>query len=300
MSFKSGFVSIVGRPNAGKSTLLNALLGEKISIISRKPQTTRNVIRGVKNIDNGQVVFLDTPGIHVGKGLLNERMVREAMASLRDVDAVLYMIEVSEKVSSDDKLIIEGLKSAGNAAPPVLLGINKVDKVPHEKLLPFIGEVSGLYPFKEIVPLSALKGEGVESLLGLIEELLPEGPQYFPDDISTDQPERFIAAEIVREKLFCLTHDEIPYSLAVVVERFKEGKTKAGAGLIEIDAVINVERESQKGIVIGKGGKLLKRVGSEARTDIEGLLGSKVFLKLFVRVSKDWTKSERTIEEFGH
>jgi GTP-binding protein Era len=300
MSFKSGFVSIVGRPNAGKSTLLYALLGEKISIISRKPQTTRNVIRGVKNIDNGQVIFLDTPGIHVGKGLLNERMVREAMASLRDVDAVLYMIEVSDKVSVDDKMIIEGLRSAGSAAPPVLLGINKVDKVSHEALLPFIGEVSALYPFKEIVPLSALKGEGVESLMGLIEELLPEGPQYFPEDISTDQPERFIAAEIVREKLFCMTHNEIPYSIAVVVERFKEGKTKAGAGLIEIDAIINVERESQKGIVIGKGGKLLKRVGSEARIDIERLLGTKVFLKLFVRVSKDWTKNERTIEEFGH
>ncbi len=300
MSFKSGFISIVGRPNAGKSTLLNALLGEKISIISRKPQTTRNVIRGVKNIKDAQIVFLDTPGIHVGKGILNERMVREAMASLRDVDAVLYMIEVGDKVSSDDRFIIEGLKSAGDEAPPVLLGVNKVDRVPKEKLLPFIKEVSGLYPFKEVVPISALKGIGVDRLTGLIEALLPEGPQYFPEDISTDQPERFIAAEIVREKLFCLTHDEIPYSVAVLVERFNEGTTKAGAGLIEIDAVINVERESQKGIVIGKGGKLLKRVGSEARADIERLLGSKVFLKLFVRVSKDWTKSERTIEEFGY
>ncbi len=300
MPFKSGFISIVGRPNAGKSTLLNAFLGEKISIISRKPQTTRNVIRGVKNLENGQVIFLDTPGIHVGKGLLNERMVKEAMKSLRDVDAVLYMIEAGDKVSDDDKFIIEGLNATGGTAPPVILGINKIDRVTNERLLPFIQAVSKLYAFKEVVPISALKGKGVERLLEIIETLLPEGPQYFPEDISTDQPERFIAAEIVREKLFCLTHDEIPYSVAVIVERFKESTTKAGAGLIEISAVINVERESQKGIVIGKGGKLLKRVGSEARADIERLLASKVFLKLFVRVSKDWTKSERTIEEFGY
>ncbi len=300
MSFKSGFVSIVGRPNAGKSTLLNALLGEKISIISRKPQTTRNVIRGVKNIENGQIVFLDTPGIHVGKGILNERMVKEAMASLRDVDAVLYMIEVSEKVSQDDKFIIEGLKSAGPSAPSVLLGINKVDKVPHEKLLPFIGEVSALYPFKEVVPLSALKGEGVESLLGLIEELLPEGPQYFPEDISTDQPERFIAAEIVREKLFCLTHDEIPYSVAVVVESFKEGKTKAGAGLIKIDAVINVERDSQKGIVVGKNGGVLKKVGRSARLELKEQLGRNVHLELWVKVKTNWADNEKDLMNLGY
>jgi GTP-binding protein Era len=292
MSFKSGFISIIGRPNAGKSTLLNAFLGEKISIVSAKPQTTRNTIRGVKTDKDCQIVFIDTPGIHAARGLLNEFMVKEALAMLSDVDGILYLVEADRPVTEEDRLIIDGLKKA---ACPVILGVNKVDKVAKPAILPLIEEYAALVPFTEVVPLSALTGDGVDRLLAVIEALLPEGPMYFPSDEITDMPERVIAAEIIREKVFNFTHEEVPYSVVVVVENFKEksgegGKgdrgdrgDKAGEGgagrhgIISIRAVINVERDSQK-----------------------GFLGTKVYLELFVRVEKDWTRSARALKEFGY
>lgn len=292
MAFKSGFISIIGRPNVGKSTLLNAFLGEKISIVSEKPQTTRNVIRGVKNLPESQIVFIDTPGIHKGKGLLNEFMVKEALTAIHDVDGILYLIEADKPRSDDDAFIIKGLKTV---KCPVILGINKVDKVDKRNILPIIQEYSKMFPFKEIIPISALNGDGLDLLSEKLSELLPEGPKYFPDDIVTDQPERFIAAEIVREKIFRFTKEEVPYSVAVVIDKFEEKKD-----LISISATINVERDSQKGIIIGKGGSMLKRIGTAARQDLEKLLGSRVFLELFVRVQKEWTKKPGALKEFGY
>ncbi|HBG47325.1 MAG TPA: GTPase Era [Deltaproteobacteria bacterium] len=292
MSFRSGFVSIIGRPNAGKSTLLNSILGEKISIVSPKPQTTRNVVRGVKNLDGCQIVFLDTPGIHKGKGLLNEFMVKQAVSSIRDVDAVVLLVEADRTVSEDDLYIIKALE---RLKCPVLLGINKVDRVDKRLILPIIDRYTKMYAFKDVIPLSALKGEGVELLVNTLSALLPEGPKYFPDDVLTDVPERFIAAEIVREKVFIFTREEIPYSVAVTIDRFEEKKE-----VISIAATINVERDSQKGIVIGKGGAMLKKIGTAAREDIEKLLASKVFLELFVRVQKEWTKKPGALKEFGY
>jgi len=294
MSFKSGFVAIIGRPNVGKSTLLNAILGEKIAIVSAKPQTTRNRIRGIKNTENAQIVFVDTPGIHEAKGYLNEFMVKEALAAIGDVDTIIYLVEAAKKIEDDDKFIIENLKRIKR---PVILCINKVDIVIKDNLLPLMDEYSKAYAFKEITPLSAIKGEGVDELLNIIIKTLPEGPKYFSEDILTDQPERFVAAEIIREKVFLLTKQEIPYSTAVVVERFKENPQKK---IVSISATINVERDSQKGIIIGKGGSMLKRIGTRARMDIERLLGTKVFLELFVRVQKDWTKDKKILKEFGY
>lgn len=292
--FKSGFISIIGRPNAGKSTLLNSILGEKISIVSAKPQTTRNVIRGVKNLEDAQIIFIDTPGIHKGKGLLNEFMVREAMASLHDVDGILFLTEADKPATEDDLYIIEGLK---DLKCPVVLGINKVDKIDRRLVLPLIDEYSKRFQFKDIVPISALKGDGVGLIIDILKDILPEGPKYFPEDIITDQPERFIVSEIVREKVFQFTKDEIPYSVAVVVDKFEE---KKGGALISISATINVERDSQKGIIIGKAGAMLKRIGSAARHDIENLLGTKVFLELFVRVQENWTRSPGRLKDFGY
>ena len=293
MSFKSGFVSIIGRPNAGKSTLLNSILGEKVVIVSEKPQTTRNKIRGIKNMENAQIVFLDTPGIHQAKGHLNEFMVKEAMSALEDMDIIIYLVEATGKIK-DELFIIESLKKV---RCPVLLGINKIDMVRKDSILPLMDEYSSAYPFREIIPLSARKGEGMDELFRCIVELLPEGPKYFTEDILTNQTERFVVAEIVREKVFELTREEIPYSTAVIVERFKENP---GKGIISISATINVERDSQKGIIIGKGGAMLKEIGTRARIDIERLLGTKVYLELFVRVRKDWTKDAKSLKEFGY
>jgi len=293
MSFKSGFVSIIGRPNAGKSTLLNSILGEKVVIVSEKPQTTRNKIRGIKNMENAQIIFLDTPGIHKAKGHLNEFMVKEAMSALEDMDIIIYLVEATGKIK-DELFIIESLK---RVRCPVLLGINKIDMVRKDSILPLMDEYSSVYPFREIIPLSARKGEGMDELFRCIVELLPEGPKYFTEDILTDQTERFVVAEIVREKVFELTREEIPYSTAVIVERFKENP---GKRIISISATINVERDSQKGIIIGKGGAMLKEIGTRARIDIERLLGTKVYLELFVRVRKDWTKDAKSLKEFGY
>jgi len=298
MSFKSGFVAIIGRPNVGKSTLLNAILGEKIAIVSKKPQTTRNKIRGIKNIENAQIIFLDTPGIHTAKGYLNKFMVKEALSALEDVDCIIYMVEAAREVIEEELFIIENFKKvAPDGQPPIILCINKTDMAEKNKLLPLIDQYSRLYAFKEIIPLSAAKGEGVDELLKLIIQLLPEGPKYFPEDILTDLPERFVAAEIVREKVFEFTKQEIPYSTAVVVDRFKENPQKK---LVSISATINVERDSQKGIIIGKKGSMLKQIGTSARIDIERLLGTKVFLELFVKVQKDWTKDKKMLKEFGY
>jgi GTP-binding protein Era len=306
MKFRSGFIAIIGRPNVGKSTLLNAILGEKVAITSEKPQTTRKSMRGVKNLANSQIVFIDTPGLHGKEGLMNAFMVKEALASLGDIDGVLFMVEARELASSkkpgakekereaDEALIIENLK---RVKAPVLLVINKVDKISKEALLPFIKDYSCRASFKDVIPISATKGDNVDELVNIIENLLPVGPKYFPDDILTDTLERSLAAEIVREKAFRYTSQEIPYSIAVVIDEFKEKPKK---NLVAIKATINVERDSQKGIVIGKGGRMLKTIGKAAREDMERLLGVKVFLELFVRVSKDWTKNKSALKEFGY
>ncbi|MBI5562118.1 MAG: GTPase Era [Deltaproteobacteria bacterium] len=292
--FRSGFIAIVGLPNVGKSTLLNALIGEKISIVSKRPQTTRNTVTGVVNRPGAQMIFIDTPGIHEARGLLNERMVREALSALKSADAVVYMVEPWKGVTGEDRMIIKNL---GRLSCPVALAINKTDAVAKERILPLIAEFSALYPFKDIVPVSALKNDGVDTLAGVIEGVLPEGPRYFSDDAITDVPERVIAAEMIREKVFTFVSQEVPYSTGVVVEGFKE---KKGRGVVVIQAAINVEREGQKGIVIGKGGAMLKRIGTAARKDIEALLGAKVFLELFVRVNPGWTRKAGEIREFGH
>jgi len=292
--FRSGFVSIIGRPNAGKSTLLNSILGEKIVITSDKPQTTRNRIKGIHNIPGAQIVFIDTPGIHRAKSMLNKYMVEEALASIKEVDVILLLVEADAPAGSGDALILELL---AGVATPVLLVINKIDLVPKEALLASIERYAQLYPFREIVPVSALSGDGVERVVESVRSYLPEGPVYFPDDILTDLPERFIVAEIIREKVFRLTRDEVPYSVAVEVETFKE---RPDGGLISIAAVINVERDSQKGIVIGRKGDMLKKIGMQARREIEQLLDSKVFLELFVRVRKDWSENPRLLKELGY
>jgi len=291
--FRSGFVSIVGRPNVGKSTLLNRILGEKVVITSDKPQTTRNRIQGIHNIPAGQIVFIDTPGIHKAKSRLNKFMVDEALAAVQEVDVILYLVEAGWDPAKEAVMIDEVL---GGVGAPVILVINKIDLVPKETLLAKISRYQESFPFRDTIPVSAATGSGVEELVRLVHGLLPEGPQYFPDDILTDVPERFVVAEIVREKIMRLTHDEVPYSVAVVVDTFKEREN----GVVAIAATINVERDSQKGIVIGKRGQMLKRIGMEARQEIERLLDAKVFLELFVRVTPEWSENSRLLKEFGY
>lgn len=291
--FHSGFAAIVGRPNVGKSTLLNAILGEKIVITSDKPQTTRNRIQGIHNLDNGQIVFVDTPGVHRAKSRLNRSLVDTAMEAIQGVDVILFLVEANTAPASEKEMIDELLASV---TAPVFLVINKVDLVEKERLLKSIEIYSELFPFREIVPVSARKGDGVERLVELVCGYLPQGPAYFPDDILTDLPERFVVAEMVREKIFRLTHDEVPYSVAVQVESFKERPN----GLIAISAAIIVERDSQKGIIIGKKGEMLKRIGTAARQEIEQFLAEKVFLELFVKVSRDWSDNPQKLKEFGY
>ncbi|MBT0662990.1 GTPase Era [Geobacter pelophilus] len=293
--FRSGFVAIIGRPNVGKSTLLNCILGEKLVITSDKPQTTRNRIQGIHNVEGGQIVFIDTPGIHKGRSRLNRYMVDEAGAALEGVDVVLFLVDATAKPVQQFELLQERL---GRIDAPVILIVNKIDLISREQLILKLAEYGKLHNFREIVPLSAAKGEGVDRLDRLILPLLPEGPAYFPDDILTDAPERFVVAEIIREKVFRHTGDEIPYAVAVNVEEFDEGEEENG--LIRISAVISVERETQKGIVIGKHGAMLKKVGTLARKEIEQLLGARVFLELFVRVRKDWTGNKNMMKELGY
>jgi GTP-binding protein Era len=292
--FKSGFIAIAGRPNVGKSTLLNAILGEKVAITSSKPQTTRNRITGIRNFEDGQFIFLDTPGIHQAKTPLNRFMVRAATSTFGEVDLVLFLIEADRGYDPEDGLIIESLREAG---VPVFLVINKIDLVAKPKLLPLIDRFRGLHDFREIIPVSAASGDGVERLLELIREVLPEGPKLFPDELFTDNSERFIAAEIVREKILLLTHREIPYATAVTVDSFKEDEE---TNRIRIAATITVEKDSQKGILIGKGGRMLKEIGTQARLEMETFFAAKIFLELFVRVRKDWTKDARWLKEFGY
>ncbi len=297
-SIRSGMVAIVGPPNSGKSTLMNQFLGQKISIVSHKPQTTRNRILGVVNGDDYQIVLLDTPGLHKARQPLNREMVRIAMESLKEVDVILYMIDVSlplpEKVAKEKNK--EMIEQMDGVEAPVILILNKVDLLDKERLLPMIQHYSELYPFHSVMPLSAFTGEGTDVVIEELLELLPMGPRYFPEDIPTDATERFLAAEIVREKVFLLTGQEIPYSSAVIIESFEDDEKKK---MTTIHATIVLERNSQKGIVIGKGGKKLKSIGIAARRDIEKLLGQKVLLKLWVKVRKNWSKDERFLKELG-
>ena len=288
---RSGFVGLLGAPNAGKSTLLNRILGEKVAITSHKPQTTRHRILGVWTQDDAQIVFLDTPGVHQATGLLNRELVAQALGVLDDVDLVLFLTEPKSR-KHDEALVIEALDQTKT---PCILAINKVDSVQKQTLLPIIEDYSNRVKPLASVPISALNGDNVDALLDEIVKNLPEGPQYYPPDTLTDQPERFIAAEMIREQVFRLTGKEIPYSTAVTVESFKEEPK-----LTRISAVIHVERDSQKKIVIGRKGAKLKEIGTAARMDIERLIDGKVFLELFVRVHKNWSKDPRALEEFGY
>lgn len=289
---KSGFVAIIGRPNVGKSTLLNQVIGQKIAIMSDKPQTTRNKIQGVYTKEDMQIVFLDTPGIHKPKSKLGSYMMKVAENTFREVDAILFLVDVAEGIGGGDRFIIELLK---NVKTPVLLVLNKIDQVHPEALLPVIVAYKDLYEFAEIVPISALQGNNVNTLLEQIGKYLPEGPQYYPADQVTDYPEQFICAELIREKILHLTREEIPHSIAVAIESMKVEEN----GLVSIGAVIFVERDSQKGIIIGKQGAMLKEVGKQARRDIETLLGSKIFLELWVKVNKDWRNREHVLKDLG-
>ncbi len=297
-TFKSGIVAIVGPPNSGKSTLMNCLLGQKISIVTPKPQTTRNRILGVVNGEEYQVVLLDTPGLHETSQLLNREMVRVALESLNEVDCVMFLLDISvvrtEKIFREKKNELEGYLEKMSC--PAILVLNKIDLVDKEQLLPMIDYFTELYPFKAIIPISALKADGTDSLLTEIIDILPKGPRYFPDDIPTNATERFLVGEIIREKLFLMTGEEIPYSCAVIIDSFKESEK---GNQVTIHASIVLERSSQKGIVIGKGGRKLKNIGIAARKDIERLIGEKTFLKLWVKVKKNWSRDEHFLKEIG-
>ncbi len=290
--FKSGFVAIIGRPNVGKSTLMNQVIGQKIAIMSDKPQTTRNKIHGVYTTDQAQIVFLDTPGIHKPQSKLGDYMIRAAESALSEVDAILFLIDVVEGLGGGDRYIIETLKKV---TTPVILVMNKIDQIHPEALLSVITTYKDLYPFAEIVPISAMHGNNVNTLLEQIIKFLPEGPQYYPADQVTDHPEQFVCAELIREKILHLTREEIPHSIAVSIEDMRVEPN----GVVHISAVIYVERDSQKGIIIGKKGALLKEVGQKARADIEALLGSKTFLELWVKVKKDWRNQDRVLRDLG-
>jgi len=292
-TFKSGFVSIVGRPNVGKSTLLNHIVGQKIAIMSNKPQTTRNKITAVHTTEQGQIIFLDTPGIHKPKSKLGDYMVSVAENTLNEVDLVLFVIDAIEKRGPGDEYIIERLKQVKT---PVFLVINKIDKVHPEALLPIIDDYRQLLSFKQIVPISALEGNNTEALVEAIFDEMEEGPMYYPPDQVTDHPERFIVAELIREKVLHLTREEVPHSIAVTVEEMKRGEN---GKTLYIYAAIYVERDSQKGILIGEKGKMLREIGSRARADIERLMGDKVFLEIWVKVKKDWRNQERMLRNFG-
>ncbi|OPA78416.1 GTPase Era [Paenibacillus selenitireducens] len=290
--FKSGFVAIIGRPNVGKSTLMNQVIGQKIAIMSDKPQTTRNKIHGVYTSNDSQIVFLDTPGIHKRQSKLGDYMNTVALNTLNEVEAVLFLVDVVEGIGGGDRYIIEQLKKIST---PVFLVLNKIDQVHPETLLPIIVAYKDLYNFAEIVPISAMNGNNVNTLLEQVSKYLPQGPQYYPDDQVTDHPEQFVVAELIREKILHLTREEIPHSIAVAIEDMKVQEN----GVVYIGAVIYVERDSQKGIVIGKQGSLLKEVGKLARRDIENLLGSRTFLELWVKVKKDWRNQERILKDLG-
>jgi GTPase len=290
-SMKSGFVSLIGRPNSGKSTLLNSLVGEKVSIVTDKPQTTRRVMRGIVTRPEGQIVFLDTPGIHKPVYRMNERMMRSVRDAMADVDLILLIVDASAAFGRGDEFTLELLKPVGKRK---FLLLNKIDVVEKRTLLPMMDRYSKAGNFEEIIPISALSGENLENLVGQILKHLPEGPMFYPADQISDQPERAIAAEMIREKLIVLTEEEMPYSTAVVIDRFEEEEK-----IDRIYASIFVERESQKAIVIGKGGQKLKQIGTEARQELEAFLGKKVFLELHVKVRRNWRDDEETLRSLG-
>ena len=291
--FKSGFVAIVGRPNVGKSTFMNYVLGQKIAIMSDKAQTTRNKIQGVYTKDDAQIVFLDTPGIHKPKHELGEFMVKSAYSALKEVDAVLFMVNVSEKRGSGDDFIIEKLKGIKT---PIFLVLNKIDLVTPEVLLERVESYKDALDFAGVFPISVLQGNNVNELMEGLINALPEGPQYYPADQITDHPEYFVVSELIREKILQLTQEEIPHSVAVTVDKMQKDEFDK----VHVYANIFVERKSQKGIIIGKGGRLLKEIGTRARRDIQQLLGNKVYLELWVKVEKDWRKRKSNLQEYGY
>ncbi|HZD60153.1 MAG TPA: GTPase Era [Anaerolineae bacterium] len=292
--FKSGFVAIVGRPNTGKSTLLNFLARRKIAIISDKPQTTRHSIRAILNLEGAQIVFVDTPGLHKPKDSLGEHLNRAVRNTLQDIDAVIFMVDASQVIGTGDLFIANELSTLDT---PKILVLSKIDKLTPQDIEVQLEVARQLGEFDDIIPISAVTGQNIDQLVEKMIELLPEGPQYYPGDMITDQPERVIVAEFIREKALELTREEVPHSVAVEVQEMKPRK---GRGIVDIFATIFVERESQKGILIGKGGRMLKEIGSRARNEIEQLLGSQIFLDLRVRVKKDWRKEERYIKQFGY
>ena len=289
---KSGFTAVIGRPNVGKSTLINALIGQKIAIMSDKPQTTRSRILCILTEEDAQVIFLDTPGVHKPKHKLGAYMAKATEGALHGVDVVVFVVDVTEKMGAGEQYI---LKQLANVRVPVLLAVNKVDCIPRQQSLPIIESYAKVYDFAGIVPISAREGENLDGLLAEIKAHLPEGPQYYPADMVTDQPERLIVAELVREKVLALTRDEIPHAVAVDIEEM----TTRQKGDVYIRAVIYVERESQKGIVIGAKGGLLRTIGAQARADVETLLGAKVYLDLWVKTRKDWRNRATALREFG-
>jgi GTP-binding protein Era len=295
MAFKSGFVSIIGRPNAGKSTLLNALVGEKVAIVTHKPQTTRNRILGMVNVKAkkgraaGQIVLMDTPGVHKPESQLDKRMMQEVHDAMEGCDLVLLIVDATQKFGTGDEFVLNIVKKSGAKC---MLLLNKIDLLPKDKLLPMIADYSQLHDFAEIIPISAQKKSGLDTLTDRIVGQLPDGPRYFPADQITDQPERFLVSEMIREKVLMTTGQEVPYATAVVIEKYEESKK-----LLRISAAIYCEREGQKAILIGKGGAMLKKIGTSARIEIEKRLGTKVFLELFVKVVPGWRSSKHVVEE---
>ncbi|MGL4912692.1 MAG: GTPase Era [Romboutsia sp.] len=292
--FKSGFVSIVGRPNVGKSTLMNNVVGEKIAIMSDKPQTTRNTIQAVYTDEEGQIVFLDTPGIHKPKNKLGEFMVKSATDAFKNVDVVLFVVDDSKKIGPGDRMIIEDLRKIKT---PIVLVINKMDQIEEQDLFDMMKMYHAEGVFKEIVPISALKGRNVKELLKVVQGHLEEGPKYFPDYMITDQPERVLASELIREKVLHYIHDEIPHGVAVEIEKMKSRKDKE---IVDVSAVIYCERDSHKGIIIGKNGRKLKGIGKSAREDMELLLGSQINLQLWVKVKENWRNLQSSVSNFGY
>ena len=294
-NFKSGFVTIIGRPNVGKSTLMNHLIGQKIAITSNKPQTTRNRIQTVyTDMERGQIVFLDTPGIHQAKNKLGEYMVNVAEHTLNEVDVILWLVEPSNFIGAGEQHIMEQLKKV---TTPVILVINKVDTVEKEKVLEYIDTYQKVFDFAEIIPASALREKNLDTVIDMIFKYLPYGPQFYDEDTITDQPERAIVAEIIREKALHALDDEIPHGIAVYIDQMKQRK---GQDFFDIDATIVCERDSHKGIIIGKGGSMLKKIGSNARYEIEKMLDARINLKLWVKVKKDWRDSDYLIKNFGY
>ena len=294
-NFKSGFVTLIGRPNVGKSTLMNHLIGQKIAITSKKPQTTRNRIQTVyTDMERGQIVFLDTPGIHQAKNKLGEYMVNVAERTLGEVDVILWLVEPSNFIGAGEQHIIEQLKKV---TTPVILIINKVDTVDKEKVIEYIDTYRKVYDFAEIIPVSALRAQNLPAVIDMIFKYLPYGPQFYDEDTITDQPERAIVAELIREKALHALDEEIPHGIAVYIDQMKQRK---GQNFFDIDATIVCERDSHKGIIIGKGGAMLKKIGSNARYEMERMLDAKVNLKLWVKVKKDWRDSDYLIKNFGY